>query len=272
MSFWSDLTQIDIISAYSTRLEHLTSLSDVVPAGSWSVTATGGSVVGRDWWLSKTPWRGLEPTDIALPAASSSVGLGEQFLKWWPQPKEITIPFVRREDTSRDALDAVLYSSTPLVIRFAFATPRTSRFLIASHAVAEKPVPDRRKGVIKHEVRFRSQWPFFVGAPLYQTADFTTPALQGEALWGYHVTGATIASEYEFAATGGTSPATITVESAPAAEFLVSPSFPFEENVVVTTGRLVPTYLRFGTSVSVVTLSGAATARLFYLPNYASLS
>ena len=79
---------------------------------------------------------------------------------------------------------------------------------------------------------------------------------------GYHITGATAGREYEFAVTGGTSPATITVRAS-ATEFLVSPSFPFEENVVVTTGRLVPTYLSFGTLVRAVTLSGGGTARLF---------
>ena len=192
-------------------------------------------------------------------------------MKWWPQPKELTIPIVRREDTNRDPLDAVLYSPTPLVIRFAFADPRTSRFLIAAHATSERPITDRRKGVIKHEIRFRSQWPFFVGAPQYQTADFTAPALQGEVLWGYHVTGATIGTSYDFAVTSGTRPATVTVR-ATAAEFLVSPSFPFEENVVVTEGRNVPDYLSFGTTVRAVTLSGGATARLFYVPNFASLS
>ena len=271
MSFWSDLEQIDIISAYTTRLEHLTSLSDTIPAGSWSVMKTDGILVGKDWWMSSDGWRGLDSPEVSLPASSSSVGLGEQFLKWWPQPRDISIPLVRREDESRDALDDVLYSSAPLVLRFAFTTPRTSRFLIATHARGERQVSARRKGVIKHIVRFRSQWPFFVGAPSYQTADFTAPALQGEALWGYHVTGATIGSNYDFVVTGGSSPSTITVR-ADATEFLVSPSFPFEEKVVVTTGRNVPDYLRFGTSVRAVTLSGGATARLFYLPNYASLS
>ena len=269
MSFWQDLEQIDIISTLTTRLEHLTSLSDNIPAGSFSVLA-GSSDGSEDWAILEEGWRGLEAPELTLPASNSSVGLGEQFLKWWPQPREIVIPFQRRESTSKDVLDRHIYSLSPLVLRFSFRAA-ASRFLIATHARSERAVTDKKANFVEHRVRFRSQWPFFVSAPEYQTADFTAPALQGEALWGYHVTGATVGTRYEFAVTGGTSPATISV-LADATEFLVSPSFPFESKVVVTTGRNVPDYLRFGTSVRAVTLSGGATARLFYLPNYASLS
>ena len=138
MSFWQGLEQIDIISAYTTRLEHLTSLSDVVPAGSLSVMA-GSDKGAEDWFLLEDGWRGFDAPELTLPASNSSVGLGEQFLKWWPQPREITIPFQRRESVSKDALDRHIYSSIPLVLRFSF-TSSPSRFFIAAHARSERPV------------------------------------------------------------------------------------------------------------------------------------
>ena len=273
MSFWNNLSGVDIVSAYTTRLEQLTSISETIPAGSFSVSNTPDPLTA-DWALLEDGWRGLDAPILTLPASDASVGLGEQFLKWWPQPREITIPLQRRETASKDTLDRHLYSSSPLVVRFSFAPEGEtafSRFFIASHAISERPITLRKKNFLQHNIRFRSEWPFFVGSPEYQTADLTAPSLQGEAIWGYHVTGATIGTEYEFTTTPGTSPAVITVRAS-ASEFLVSPSFPFEENVVITTGRLIPDYLRAGTTVRAVSLSGGASARLFYLPNYASLS
>lgn len=277
MSFYENLAGVDIISTFTTRLQHLTRIvSDSSPAADLAVVSgvpdhPDNPGATNEWGILANGWRGvLRGPEMRLPSADSPRGLGEQFRKWWPQPRVIQIPFYRFAGQSRRSLDEAIYRSTPLVLRFRFKAPDPPLFFIACHAVGEREVENVLQGTIEHRIRFRSQWPFFVGAPVNTTTGtLRAPAdLQGKAIYGYSVTGATTGSSYDFDITGS---ANVSV-AAPASEFLVCPSFPFEENVVLTTGQSVPDYVEIGGSgINRVTLAGAASATLFHLPNYASL-